>query len=67
MRSVTPLKLAIVASGRSQRALAAELRMDETHLSRIVNGLHTDEDTRNRIASALHRQVDELWPPAAAA
>lgn len=66
-RIVTPLKLAIVASGIQQRALAASLGIDESHFSRIVNGLHADEETRNRIAAALGRHVDELWPTARAA
>lgn len=63
MKRITPLKLAIVASGRSQKDLALELGLHESQLSRIVNGLETDAGTRYAIADALGRDVDELWPP----
>jgi transcriptional regulator with XRE-family HTH domain len=63
MKRVTPLKLAIVASGRPQRDLAIELGLHESQLSRIVNGLETDAGTRYAIADALGRDHDELWPP----
>jgi transcriptional regulator with XRE-family HTH domain len=62
MRKVTPLKLAIVASGRPQKTIAAEIGIDEARFSRIVNGLHADEATRQAIADALDRQVDDLFP-----
>lgn len=59
----TALKLAIVASGWRQKDIAAEVGLDEPTLSRIVNGLHADEETRRAIAGVLRRQVDELFPP----
>lgn len=62
MKRVTPLKLAIVGSGRSQKDIAAEVEMDPTHLSRIVNGLHCDDATKAAIAKALGRDLRELWP-----
>lgn len=62
MRNVTPLKLAIVASGRHQKDIAAEIGMDPAQLSRIVNGLHAPDSTREAIARALGRKVEELWP-----
>lgn len=64
MKRITPLKLAIVASGRPQRDLALELGLHESQLSRIVNGLETDAGTRYAIADAIGREHDELWPPA---
>lgn len=58
----TPLKRAIFESGRSQRDLANEVGIHETSLSRIVNGFHADDATRQRIADALGRKTGELWP-----
>lgn len=62
MRKPTPLKLAVVMSGRRQKDIATEVGTDEATLSRIVNGLHADDRMRSAIAAALGRQVDELWP-----
>ncbi len=62
MRHPTPLKRAIFESGRVQREIASELGMDPARLSRIVNGLHCDDGTREKIAAALERNVSELWP-----
>lgn len=67
MQRPTPLKTAIFMSGRKQRDIAAELGIDETVFSRIVNGLHCNDDLRQKIAQALHRTVDELWPAQAEA
>jgi hypothetical protein len=61
-REVTPLKLAVIASGRDQQDIAAEIGMHPSHLSRIVRGLHTDEVTRQKIASSIGRKVSDLWP-----
>lgn len=63
MKPATPLKLAIVASGRQQQDIAAEVGLHPSRLSLIVNGLHTDDATRQAIARALGRNPDELWPP----
>lgn len=62
MRKPTPLKLAIVASGLRQKDIAETIGMDEASLSRIVNGLHADEPTRAKLAAAVGRTPDELWP-----
>lgn len=62
MRQPTPLKRAIFESQRSQREIAAEVGMDPSHLSRIVNGLHADEATQRKIAAALRRDVAQLFP-----
>lgn len=51
MTTVTPLKLAIVASGRSQRDVAAAVGISEFKLSRIVNR-RADADTATRAAIA---------------
>lgn len=58
----TPLRLAIVHSGRTQRDVAGEAGISEGHLSRIVNGLHTDDATQEAIARAIGKTVAELWP-----
>lgn len=63
MRTPTPLKLAIAASGLRQREIAATVGCDDSQLSRWVNGLHCqDPATRAAIAAAVGRQVGELWP-----
>lgn len=56
------LKMAIFASGISQRDLAAKVGLHETQLSRIANGLHAPEATQAAIADALGREISELWP-----
>lgn len=62
MRKPTPLKRAIFDSGRTQKDVATELGIDEGHFSRIVNGLHAPDATRQAIADALDVEVSELWP-----
>lgn len=60
-------KAAIALSGRTQREVALAAGMDETKLSRIVNGRHPgDPESREAIAGALGVPVLELWPSHAA-
>lgn len=61
VKIVTPLKIAIVQSGRPQREIAAALDMHPSHLSRIVNGLHADERTQEALARELDRRVADLF------
>lgn len=61
-RNPTPLRMAIIVSGLTQREVAAESGIEVTRLSRIVNGLHCDEATRETIADVLGREKTELWP-----
>lgn len=62
-RHVTPLRLAIVESGRTQREIADEVGLSESRLSLIVNGRrHCDDRMREKIAAALGRKISELWP-----
>jgi transcriptional regulator with XRE-family HTH domain len=56
MNKPTPLKLAIVRSGLSQKDIAADVGLDPAQLSRIVNGLHCDDATANHIADVLRRK-----------
>lgn len=65
-KNPTPLRLAIVQSGRSQREIAELVGISESRLSLIVNGLHCNDATRAAIADALGRSVDELFPQAPA-
>lgn len=58
----TPLRAVLEEEGRRQSWLAAKVGKDPADMSRIVNGLIPDEATREAIAAALGRQVDELWP-----
>lgn len=56
------LKHAIVDDGRTQRAIARRLRMDETRLSRIVKGeLQATKQERAKLARHLQRPVSELF------
>jgi transcriptional regulator with XRE-family HTH domain len=63
VKAPTPLRLAIVQTGRTQREIADEIGLSESRLSQIVNGhWNADEDTRDQIAAAVGRTRDELWP-----
>jgi transcriptional regulator with XRE-family HTH domain len=56
------LKLQIWKSGIRQNRLAQMLGMDETMLSKIVNGFREpSQDLRGRIASLLQSQEDWLF------
>ena len=59
MRKATPLKLAIVQSGIPQKDIAAGVGIDPAHLSRIVNGLHADDHTKQSIAREIQRRTGE--------
>ncbi|MDO8209277.1 helix-turn-helix domain-containing protein [Conexibacter sp. CPCC 206217] len=62
MTNVTPLKLAIVASGRSQRDVAAAVGISEFKLSRIVNRrAQPDTSTRAALARELGRAPAVLF------
>mgnify|MGYP007071568744 CR=1 FL=1 len=62
MKPVTPLKLAIVESGIPQKDIAGRVGLDPAQLSRIVNGLHAPQATRQAIADVLDREIGELFP-----
>ena len=56
------LKHAIVDSGRTQRAIARQTRIDETLLSRYVNGWDDpDERDRKQLAKVLKKTEAELF------
>lgn len=58
----TPLRVALAQAGMTQTDLAEKAGIERSRLSRIVNGLHADDGTRDAIAHALGRTPDELWP-----
>lgn len=58
----TPLRVALAQAGITQTELAVASGVERTRLSRIVNGLHCDEATRQSLAAALHRPVHEVFP-----
>lgn len=63
MPQVTPLKIAIVSSGKSIVQLSRETGFGETDISRWANGRHVPiKRTRDALAEALGRTVEELWP-----
>lgn len=62
MRKPTPLKLAIVASGRTQREIAEMVGIDEDSLSKIANGHRTPSLPRAiALARLLNQSVTDLF------
>lgn len=56
------LKIAIVASGKSQRQIAAACDIPENRFSSIVRGwIYPREIEREAIAAALGKPADELF------
>lgn len=62
MSRISPLRLAILEDGRSQKAVAKDAGIHPVTLSRIVGGASSDDDTKQKIADALGTSVDQLWP-----
>lgn len=57
------LKMAIFGSGKKQKRIAKLARISEAQLSHIIRGRRdADDGERDRIAKALDRPVDELFP-----
>ncbi len=67
MPRVTPLKLAILEAGLTQREIAETVGVSESKLSFIVRGAYADDATRTAIADVLGKHVDVLWPAEAQA
>lgn len=63
----TTLKVAFIETGRKQIEVAADIAMDVTKLSKIVNGhLDPTPEEAKAIAKALRRSVAHLFPTVAA-
>lgn len=63
----TALKVAFIEAGRRQIEVAGDIGMDESKLSKIVNGhLEPTLEEAKAIAKALRRPVDHLFPEVAA-
>jgi len=63
MRDVTHFKLALLASGQTQRQLARAARMNEATVSLIANArLKPSTVQKAKLADALKRPIDELFP-----
>lgn len=61
------LKMAIVASGKTQIAIAKRIGLTEPQMSRIVHGHDEPSDeTKKALARILRRPVHELFPEVAA-
>jgi transcriptional regulator with XRE-family HTH domain len=57
------LKTAILASGKPQKRIARDARIDETTLSHIVRGRRDPSPKeRQRLAHVLGREESELFP-----
>lgn len=57
------LKSAIVNTGMNQKEFADLVKINETHLSSIVNGKKPKLlEQAQRIARAVGMTVDDLWP-----
>lgn len=56
------LRIAIAASGKTQREIAAAAGISEVHLSRIVNRRrHADDGTRAALARTLGESESSLF------
>lgn len=56
------LKFAIIRSGKNQIAIAREAEIQESKLSKIVNGyVQPTEEEKERIAKALDYPVESLF------
>lgn len=62
MPHVTRLKTILREEGRLQSWLATRVGIRQDALSRIVNGLHCDQDVQAKIAAALGRDVADVFP-----
>lgn len=61
----TALKMAIVATGQKQGALAMKVRMSEQRLSQLVTGRAVATETEMaKLSRVLHRAPSELFPGA---
>lgn len=59
----TPLKRTLDEQGRRQTWLAEQVGVDARQVWGWVHGLHVPaEPTRQRIACALGRHPEDLWP-----
>lgn len=64
MKKPTPLKLAIVASGRRAKTVARLARVNVTLLSHWCNGRRAPKpEEAERLAGVLDTPVDALFPP----
>lgn len=59
----TPIKLAILLSGRTQRDIAREIGVSDVTLSRICTSGHATQSNRDALAAILRRDVSEIFPP----
>lgn len=58
-----PLKMAIHASGKTQKRIAALARMTEPRLSLIVRGREeASDDEQEQLAKALRKSIAALFP-----
>jgi len=63
MPPVTPLKLAIVMSGRTQTDIAEEVGVHPGSMAGYAGGYRTPSKAmQKRIARALRKTPAELWP-----
>jgi transcriptional regulator with XRE-family HTH domain len=62
MFRATPLKIALLESGISGAELGRRIGKHESTISRIVNGLACDDETKQAIADVLGRPIGQLWP-----
>ena len=61
---VHPLKVAIAVDGRKTYQVAAAAEINPSEVSRIISGKQPSDPVKERLAAALGRTVDELFPVA---
>jgi transcriptional regulator with XRE-family HTH domain len=62
MARLTPIRLALLQDDRSQKWLAEQAEVNETAMSRIVNGQLPSDVVIARICEALGRSATVLFP-----
>ena len=59
-----PLKIAIIADGRSQEYIARKALIEPQRLSHAIYGRRDlDADAQARLAKVLRRKLAEIFPP----
>lgn len=61
------LKMILTSLDTSVQELADEIGANRTVVSRVLAGQRAGKRLRSRLAEAIHRRIDDLLPPPAAA
>jgi lambda repressor-like predicted transcriptional regulator len=56
------IKADLRIAGKSPAAVAKELKVSRTHVSRVIHGTSTSERVARAISTIVRVPVSELWP-----